>query len=164
MSTREPKWLPRPQGTERPDDPVLTMTPEQRKLWIDVLWYSNYLTGYGSPISKALKERTADPQPGDLVFIPDAMDRRATSDSSAGAALHGIGYLVCKRREPAMSQEAWAEHGQQDYDGNCPEERVWYVQYMPGKDDVVRWENASCQAVPRGGEFAAEVERMAGRQ
>lgn len=157
MPTRNPVWLPRPEGVDRPGDPVLTMTPAQRALWIEVLWYANYLTGYGAPISRSLKERTASPRPGDLVFIPDAMDRRAQSDAEDGAALHGIGYLICKRNEPAVTEEVWRRHGESDWNGECPMGRVWYVQYMPGAGDVCRWENASCMTVPRGGEFADEV-------
>lgn len=161
MSTRAPVWLPRPVGVDRPDDPILTMTAEQKKLFLEVVWYASYLSGYGSPVERACKERCYAPRTGDLVIIPDALRR---IDSEAGSSqLMGVGYLTAERTEPAISEEAWAEYGQSDWEGRCPEQRIWYVQYMPAAGDVCRWENAGCQAVPRGGEFADEVHRIADR-
>jgi len=162
VTTTAPVWLPRPQGTDRADDPVLTMTGEQRSVFIEAVYYGWSLTGYGqAPIGRALAERRHDPRPGDLVVIPDALSRRATSTDDKSTQLMGLGYLVEGRYEPAVTEEIWAEYGESDWGGECPREKAWYVQYGPNPEDVCRWENASCQAVPRGGEFAKEVEGAA---
>lgn len=159
MSIREPKWLPRPTGVNRPDDPILTMTAEQKNVFLEAVWYSFCLTGMVSaPIGRALADRRRHPRAGDLVIIPDAMSPRT---SSAEDTLMGVGYLVGERWEPAVSEEAWAEHGQTEWDGYCPETQAWYVQYDPRATAVCRWENADCLAVPRGGPFADEVKRAA---
>jgi hypothetical protein len=155
MTTREPRWLPRPTGTERPDDPVLTMTGEQKAVLLDVAYYGWALTGYAqAPIGRALSDRRLHPRPGDLVIIPDAMSART---STASDPHMGVGYLVESRWEPGITEKDWAEWQASGYDDPCPEERVWYVQYGPRAADVCRWENASCQAVPLGGAFADEV-------
>lgn len=161
MSTREPRWLPRPVGTDRPGDPILTMTAEQKAVFLEVLWYSYYLTGRSlAPIGRALADRQHRPRVGDLVIIPDAMSHRT---SSAESALMGVGYLVGERLEPSVSEEAWAKYGESEWEGRCPEGQIWYVQYDPRGTAVCRWENADCQAVPRGGTFAEEVQAASGR-
>lgn len=161
MTTRTPQWLPRPVGVDRPGDPVLTMTAEQRAVLLDTVYWGWSLTGVANaPVGRALTDRRLHPRPGDLVIIPDAMSRRT---SSAGNPLMGVGYLLATRREPAIGEQEWAEDGQTEWAGNCPEEQVWYVQYGPAAGDVCRWENASCHAVPRGGAFADEIQEAASR-
>lgn len=161
MSTREPQWLPRPTGTDRSSDPILTMTAEQKAVFLEVTWYSMFLNGYvRTPIGRALADRRHHPRVGDLVVIPDAMRRRAVDGESS---LMGVGYLVAERIEPSLTEEGWRQYGESEYGGICPEEQIWYVQYDPRATAVCRWENAECQAVPRGGEFAEEVRSMADR-
>lgn len=162
MPTREPVWLPRPQGTDRPGDPVLTMTGEQKAVFIEAVHYGWFLTGYSdAPIGKALAGRRHHPRPGDLVMISDALDRRATSTDDKSTQLMGLGYLVETRLEPSVTEEVWAQYGESDWDGECPRGDAHYIQYGPNAADVCRWENATVQAVPRGGEFAKQVQEDA---
>lgn len=159
MATREPQWLPRPVGTDRPDDPVLTMTAEQKAVLLDAVWYGWSLTGTASaPIGRALTNRRLHPRPGDLVIIPDAM---SAPMSSVSTPARGVGYLLEERWEPIVGEDEWVRVGDEEYAGVCPEEIVFYVQYGPRAEDVCRWENAGCHAVPRGGAFNDEVERSA---
>lgn len=111
--------------------------------------YRACLTGTPSPRVARMYERITSPQPGDLVIEDSA---RYRSSRQAGALARGLGVLVTKRREWAVTDEEWekdaAEYG---YDERSTD-IVWYVQYGPAAVDVCRWTNCDFMAIPWPGE------------
>jgi hypothetical protein len=148
---------PRPPGTDRTGDPLLTMTDESRTAVMMIVHLGWRLTGYAqSPSGRALADRRHHPRPGDLVLVPDAIRR-----IDPGEAGYGWGYLIEERQEPVYDDATW-ERIQYQFDGGpTPTERIFYVQYGPNPQDVYRWENVSCMTVPHNRAIAAEIDAAA---
>lgn len=94
---------------------------------------------------QALYERMTHPRPGDYVyevsFIYGRPDHRERY----------TGYLLRVADEPY-----------EDHDDEPPPTRdVWYVQYGPADDDVVRWENCTFRVIPIGSDtFRRDVDEL----
>lgn len=154
--------FPRPTGTDRTGDPLLTLTPDQMKIIMMIVWSGYRLVGYAqAPIAKALDDRRQHPHPGDLVLVPDAMSRRADCERHG----YGWGYLLETRTEPVFTDAEWQRILTEEDPGygERPTERIFYIQYGPKPGDVVRWENASVMAVPHTQEIADQIQADAAR-
>jgi hypothetical protein len=133
--------VPRP---DRQDDPILAADDAVRQVIAVTAYQAWRLSGSpAAPIGRWLSDRTRNPRPGDLCFIPDALARH-----DATIQRQGFGYLLVARLEPCYTAEDWQKVADQYEGDSCPLERVFYLQYGPRLEDVCRWENATCQAIP----------------
>jgi len=95
-----------------------------------------------------LTERMWTPKVGDLVVELSYLMRDHDH--------HCLGYLIKQCDEWLHSEEAWEHGGRQEWgDDPRPYEDVWYVQYGPSPEDVVRWTNCSFYAIAVDGAYAA---------
>lgn len=88
--------------------------------------YRSTLIGNAPPVTRELFQAMAHPEVGDLVVEQTITMLRIRRDPEA--AVQGLGYLLETRTEG--------------------HEQVWYVQYGPAPEDVVRWVNAMFIAIP----------------
>lgn len=96
-----------------------------------------------TPHQTALYHRMSHPVPGDYVF-------EVTTYWRGGP--HSTGFLQKTANEPY-----------EDYDDDpAPTRDVWYVQYGPADDDVVRWEDCRFYTIPVDrASFSKEIEELA---
>lgn len=132
----------RPIGVDRAD-PLLSLEDDAqhvrralltmaRHLWSTTLW------AHSAPLGVEQFDRMRAPRPGDYVAEHSAAFRAAAGHDT-GRWYHGFGVLIEARREsaPGVVDAAGGE--------------VFYVQYGPAAEDVVRWENAEMLAIPLAG-------------
>lgn len=117
----------RPLGTDRTDDDLLSLEEEampRRKMMVAMTknLHRACLVGDPSPIVAKMYEKISNPKPGDLVV-------EITSHHEV--EYRGFGILIERRVEETFIS---VDEGQYS-------ETVWYVQYGPKKNDVVRWTN-----------------------
>lgn len=149
---------------DRTGDPLVTGDRATVEMLVRVA-YNAYRqmgsTHNAAPCAQALSKRIMNPKPGDPVYVPDSLRRRASEDDRE----KGIGYLVVRRVEWTHAGEQWAEVGSEwtDYGSPRPHEEVFYVQYGPAPVDICRWGNASVLAIPYSDEMMREVDEEARR-
>ena len=102
--------------------------------WRNLLaWQAHELVGAviagRSAHQTALYQRLTHPVPGDYVFEVTTIWRKSPQ---------GTGFLQ------KVSHEPYEEHD----DDPPPTRDVWYVQYGPSDEDIVRWENCAFRVIP----------------
>ncbi|GAA0583122.1 hypothetical protein GCM10010172_80190 [Paractinoplanes ferrugineus] len=162
----------------RPGDPLLVGDQAVVDVIVKVAYNACRQMGSthnAAPCAQALSERIYHPKPGDPVYVPDSL--RQDEDGRR----KGVGYLVVARTEWWHSDEDWLAPNPDDPWGSSfaqwtldeplvwdplthpkrPKEDVFYVQYGPDPGDICRWENASCYALPLGGDMMRELAEAA---
>lgn len=141
-------------GEERPDDPVLTMTPAAKKVLATVVYrlYGETLMGTGqSPKTRELYTRMKTPQVGDYVIVGDILSGWMTrNDPELDHFRKGVGLFLGDRREWWTTDEEWERElrdGERYEDDERSTDHAWYVQYLTD-GSVCRWVNCELLAIP----------------
>jgi len=108
---------------------------------------------------REIHEQMTEPKPGDLVI-----EQSTSYSNKFDPTLGGFGILLAKRHEWETTDEEYAKwcatRDQDDraagFAPSTPEEHArdrmtdtaWYVQYGPDPENVYRWVNARCVALP----------------
>lgn len=150
-------------GVDRTLDDLLVLTEaamHRRVAMLSIateLWRAA-LNGAHTGTGRALYERMANPEIGDLVVEVGGMRTPTKVDAQGDArVVTCFGILLNSRTEWACTDEEWLEHqkegeteGYPAPDNSRVAAEAAYVQYGPSVDDVCRWVNCSLISLPTG--------------
>lgn len=136
-------------GTPRHTDPFLGAATEVRDALAYTAWHLLRAgwTGRMAPVTEKMVDRVTHPRPGDLVYIPDSLRRRAPD----GHRRKGFGYLIVARWEWWHTDAEWQQSiadGEWGADDDRPTDKAYYLQYGPNPFDVCRWVDCECRLIP----------------
>lgn len=135
-------------GEERPEDPVLTMTPAQKRILaiaVKELWRASLVN---APSAQERFDRMTHPRPGDYVVVGDILSGWMHRDGDNFDK--GVGIFLGDRDEWWTTDEQWARDKAEDgtlTDADRMVDHAWYVQYLPDAS-VCRWVNCDVLAIP----------------